>query len=111
MSQDDIAVMLQIDPKTLRKHYEYELTTGAKEAREEILEAMRKQAKKGNVAAARLVLTGLTRAEPLQQPTDASLEIISMPSQATGVKAQRNEDAKVAQKGTEWATLLPSSVQ
>ena len=72
---------------------------------------MRREALGGNLPAARLYLTGAKRAEPLQQPTDASLEIISMPSQATGVKAQRNEDAKVAQKGTEWATLLPSSVQ
>ena len=97
--------------KTLAKHYDHELTTGAKEAREEVLEAMRKQAKKGNVAAARLMLTGLQRPDLVSQPTDASLEIVSMPSQATGVKAQRNEDAKTAQKGTEWATLLPSSVQ
>ncbi len=111
MSQEDIAIMLRIDAKTLAKHYEEELSVGSREAKAEILEALRKQAKKGNVSAARLLLTGLQRPEPLREPTDASLEIISMPSQATGVKAQRNEDAKVAQKGTEWATLLPSSVQ
>ena len=111
MNQDDIASMLGIDRNTLAKHYHHELTVGAGEAREEILAAMREQATKGNVAAARLVLTGLVRPMPLPQPTEQSLEIISMPSQVTGVKAQRNEDAKTAQKGTEWATLLPSNVQ
>lgn len=111
MSQEDIAIMLKLDAKTLFKHYEHELTVGAREAREEILAAMRKAGKKGNVAAARLYLQGIAKPAEPRVVTDASLEIVAMPSQATGVKAQRNEQAKTAQQGTEWQTLLPSSVQ
>jgi hypothetical protein len=110
-TQEEIAELLDIDCDTLRKHYRRELTVGARQAREEVLDAVMRAAKDGSMAAARLYLQGTAKPEPLPQPTDASLEIVSMPSQATGVKAQRNENAKTAQQGTEWATLLPSSVQ
>ena len=110
-NREEIAELLGIDADTLAKHYKHDLTVGAREMREEIIEVMRKSAKKGNVAAGRLYLTGSSRAPTPAPVTDQSLEIVSMPSQATGVKAQRNEQAKVAQQGTEWATLLPSSVQ
>jgi DNA-binding CsgD family transcriptional regulator len=111
MSQDEIAAALRIDRNTLAKHYKDDLTSGAAQRREEVLEVVRREALDGNLPAARLYLTGARRAEPLPQVTDASLEIVAMPSQATGVKAQRNEQAKTAQQGTEWQTLLPSSVQ
>jgi hypothetical protein len=102
-----LATLLDIDRDTLTKHYLHELTIGAAEKLAEVMEAVYRLAKKGNVTAAKFY----SQHAQTPEPTPESLEIVSMPSQAIGVKAQRNEHAKVAQQGTEWQQLLPSSVQ
>ena len=107
-SYERLALLLDIDRNTLTKHYAYELTIGAAEKQAEVMEVVYRSAKKGSLPAAKFYTQHGT---PAPTPTDASLEIVSMPSQATGVKAQRNEQAKTAQQGTEWSQLLPSSVQ
>lgn len=53
ITQDDIARYLDIDPKTLRKHYRDELDTGTTHANAEVARSLHKQATEGgNVAAA-----------------------------------------------------------
>ena len=69
----------------------------------EVMEAVHRLAKKGNVTAAKFYSQGAT---PI--PTENSLEVVTM---QPGVKAQRNEQAKSAPTGTEWQDILPRSVQ
>jgi hypothetical protein len=106
-SYERLATLLDIDRNTLTKYYLHELTIGAAEKLAEVMEGVYALAKKGNVTAAKFY----SQQAQSPEPTSESLEIVSMPSQAIGVKAQRNEHAKVAQQGTEWQQLLPSSVQ
>ena len=50
--QDDIALVIGIDKKTLTKHFRRELDTGAAKANARVSESLFKQAIGGNVAAA-----------------------------------------------------------
>ena len=50
--QDDIATVLDIDPKTLRLHFRRELDLGSVRATAKVGESLYKQATGGNVAAA-----------------------------------------------------------
>ena len=50
--QDDIARVIGVDPKTLRKHFRNELDTGETIATAKVAESLYKQATGGNVAAA-----------------------------------------------------------
>jgi hypothetical protein len=100
ISHEEMALGLGISRPTLEKHYAYELTTGAYKRRQEVLNAMFKAAKAGNVAAqkAYTALSPKVSAPPL--PEEPAPE---------GKKAQRQADAKTAQNGTEWAELLPAA--
>ena len=99
-SHEEMALGLGISRPTLEKHFAYELTTGAYRKRQDALNAMFKAAKKGNVAAqkAYLSMTPAAAAPPL--PAEPVPE---------GKKAQRQADAKTAQAGTGWETLLPAA--
>lgn len=101
MSHEEIAIGLGIAINTLKKHFAFELTTGAYQRREEVLNAMYRTAKKGNVAAqkAYTALTPKVAAPPL--PPD-------QPEKPDGKKAQANADAVTAQKGTDWDSILPT---
>ena len=105
-SQDDIAAVLEIDRNTLAKHYMHELTVGAREKREEILEAMRKAAKKGSVPAARLYLQNIGQVLPATALADESIAPSPI---ADGLKAARDRAATTAHTGTEWAEVLARS--
>ena len=72
-SHDEIAALLEIDRGTLAKHYAHELTVGAREKREEVLEAMRKAAKKGSVAAAKLYMQGTGQVIPAAALADDAI--------------------------------------
>lgn len=98
VSHDKIALGLGIARGTLELHFAKELEHGGSERRLEILAAMYKAGMDGNVAAQKAYLA-TTIATPGAQPD--------------GKKAQQDAEAKVAQKGTDWADLLPahSSVQ
>jgi hypothetical protein len=100
MSHEEIALGLGISRNTLEKHFQGELSYGANRKRLEVLEAMFDSARKGNVAAqkAYMALTPKPAAPPLE------LE------QPKGKKEQAHADAKTAQVGTEWETLLKGSV-
>jgi hypothetical protein len=52
VQQDEIAKYLEIDPKTLRKHFRRELDTGSIEATSKVAQSLYKAAMGGNVGAA-----------------------------------------------------------
>ena len=100
MSHEEIAIGLGIAKMTLQKYFAYELSEGAYRRRQDIIEAMYRTAKKGNVAAQKAyVALGPQIAAP-PQPKDAE--------KPQGKKEQAAADAVTAQTGTEWADLLPS---
>lgn len=98
MSHEEIALALGISRNTLEKHFEKELSIGAYERRLEVLSAMHKAAKGGNVAAqkAYMQLTPRPAAPPPEKPASKPL----------GKKEQAQADAASAQVGTEWGNLL-----
>ena len=98
-SHEEIAIALEISRPTLEKYFAQELTVGAYQRRAEVIEAMYRTAKKGNVAAqkAYAALGPHVAAPPLQKD----------PEKPEGKKAQAQADAVTAQHGTEWADLLP----
>jgi len=108
MAHEEIALALGITRPTLSKHFAHELTVGAFERRMEVLEAVHRAAKKGNVAAAKAYsqLTPRTAAPPETNGDGAAKGTV-------GKKAQAQADATTAQQGTEWESLLkpPPSVQ
>lgn len=99
VSHEEMALGLGISRPTLEKHYAHELTTGAYRKRQEVLNAMFKAAKGGNVAAQKAYVAYTPRAAA--PPAEPELP--------EGKKAQRQADAVTAQNGTEWATLLPTA--
>lgn len=102
MTQESIAAALGISTPTLRKHFALELSEIASKRRLEVLGALFRQARKGNVSAAKAYLAAgdpLNRAPP-PVPKEPKAE-------KTGKKDQAEQDAKTAQVGTEWGDLLP----
>lgn len=108
MSHEEIALGLGISRKTLEKHFEHELSIGAYAKRLEVLDAMQRTAKRGNVAAQKAYLQLTPRASappPPPQPEDAAGAPESK-SAPVGKKEQAQADALTAQVGTEWETIL-----
>jgi hypothetical protein len=103
ISHEEMALGLGISRPTLEKHFAYELTTGAYRKRQEVLNAMFKAAKAGNVAAqkAYAAMTPRAAAPPVPLP--------DQPTVPEGKKAQANAAAVTAQAGTEWADILPTA--
>lgn len=104
MHHEALAMVFEIDRKTLLKHFEYELSVGAYRERSKVIEAIQSAALKGNVPAAREYL----RLEPgiAAPPPEAEPDAKPIPE---GKKAQAHEAAKTAQVGTGWDGLLPSA--
>lgn len=96
VSHEEIALGIGISRPTLEKHFAFELTTGAYCRRQEVLNAMFKAAKKGNVAAQKAYAAMTPRAAAPPAP----------PEQPEGKKAQAQADAISAHTGTEWESLL-----
>lgn len=108
MSHEGLAMVLGISRPTLLKHYAFELGAGAHDARLEVIEAMREVAlRKGNVAAAKLYLQFAPEEGELAPVQDG--DVPAEPEEPKlGKKAQAEEDAKGADRGTEWEGLLPA---
>lgn len=104
MPHESIAQALKIDAKTLRKHYETELASGANLRRAQVLEALFAQARKGSTSAARAYLQNSPQFEALGTVAPAESE----KPEAVGKKEQANRDAVTAAEGTDWGDLLPS---
>jgi hypothetical protein len=105
IAHEEIALGLGITRKTLLKYFAEELTTGAYRKRLEVMQAMHRAAKKGNVAAAKayMSMTPDAAAPPVpkepEQPAEPKVP-------ALGKKEQAQIDAGSAHVGTEWADLL-----
>ena len=104
MSHEEIALGLGITRPTLEKHCQLELSTGAYQKRLEVLDAMFRTARRGNVAAqkAYMQLTPQLAAPPQApaKPPEAPVP------EKLGKKEQAQADAVNAGAGTEWGTLL-----
>lgn len=116
MSHEEIALALGIARNTLEKHFEHELSIGAYAKRMEVVQALLRAAKKGNVAAARLYM----QLEPQIAAPPAHEGRTSKPAETApaaspeklGKKEQANADAVEAHLGTGWEGLLkPQSLQ
>jgi DNA-binding CsgD family transcriptional regulator len=116
MSHEQIASVLGIDDDTLRKHLRQELEKGACTRRAEVVEAMFRTAKRGNVAAQKALiamnpnlvavlppppekLAGKKTNAPAPEPAPVRVEPL-------GKKELANQVAQTAEVGTEWADLL-----
>lgn len=96
-SQDDIAVYLDVDAKTLRKHFRRELNNGAKLQEADELVSLALAAERGNVSASRELNRRIK-------------EKNSVATTETGRAAQQVAKDIVAQNahvGTSWADILP----
>lgn len=102
MSETEIATALGIARGTLRKHFKEELKAGALSKRLEVLDAMHKAAKKGNVSAQRAYLSTVMA---MNEPAPAPKAKPAAPKK--GKKEQAQEEAASATMGTEWDDLLP----
>ena len=107
MSHEEIALGLGISRNTLEKHFMRELSIGAYEKRLEVLDAMQRAAKRGNVAAqkAYMQLTPHAAVTPQPQEPKASAKA-SAKEPPLGKKEQAQADAATAQTGTDWESLL-----
>lgn len=100
MAHEAIAQALGISRNTLEKHFNHELTTGAFKKRLEALDALHRQAKKGNVAAIKAYTASLPGAIAPTAPKPEKAPKL-------GKKEQQQQEALTAQIGTEWQDLLP----
>jgi hypothetical protein len=105
MSHEAISQALKIDPKTLRKHYEGELASGANLRRVQILETLFASARKGNTSAAKAYLQNAPQFEALSETAAAA-----PPAAKQGKKEKAAADAVGAEAGTAWDGVLPANV-
>jgi hypothetical protein len=107
MSHDEMSQALGIGRATFAKAFHHELDVGAYQRRMRVNTAMYRAACKGNVAAAKHFGMISPKAREGEPAPNAPPLIID------GKKARAREDAKSAEVGTDWETLLkpPGRVQ
>lgn len=95
--QGDIATVLDIDVKTLRKHFWTELQTGAIEANAKVAQSLFQRAttEKGSAGVTAAIFWLKTRAGWREQAAEE-----------LGKKEQREVIARTAERGTDWEALL-----
>jgi AcrR family transcriptional regulator len=97
MSEDEIARAIGINRSTLRRHFSNELQTGRATVRAEAIEMLRRQAKKGNVAAIKALLQRSDQPPPAKpKPRVAKL----------GKKQAVALAAELPPPGSGWEDLL-----
>lgn len=106
MSHEAIAMAIGCAKETLEKHFAHELSEGAHAKRLEVIEALHRQAKKGGVAAVKAYLAIQAQYAPPPAPPADGAPARAPRMEPLGKKEQQQEDAKTADKGTEWETLL-----
>lgn len=109
MSHEAIALLLGVSRNTLEKQCEKELTEGAYGAQFELVQSLHRAGKKGNVAAIKAYGLISPQAPTSSPGSPGAPGAKPPPLMADGKKAKANEDAKTAEVGTEWETLLKSS--
>jgi hypothetical protein len=95
--QGDIATVLNIDAKTLRKHFWVELQTGSIEANAKVAQSLFQRAttEKGSAGVTAAIFWLKTRAGWREQAAEE-----------VGKKEQREIVARTAERGTDWEALL-----
>lgn len=95
---DDIATVLGIDPKTLRKHFWVELQTGGIEANAKVAQSLFQRAttEKGSAGVTAAIFWLRVRAGWKEAHAEAE----------PGKKAERERIAQTAERGTDWEALL-----
>ena len=95
--QGDIATVLNIDAKTLRKHFWLELQTGSIEANAKVAQSLFQRAttEKGSAGVTAAIFWLKTRAGWREQQAEE-----------LGKKEQREIVARTAERGTDWEALL-----
>lgn len=117
MSKELIAAGLGVDCKTLVKHCEAELTAGAAARRLEALDALHRQARRGNVAACKAVLAFEASRLPETPPAPGDVPAAETPAPAAakaprlGKKEIANLQAGSAAQGSAWEGVLPAHGQ
>jgi hypothetical protein len=107
-TEDEIAAIVGLSDKTVRKYYSRELQKGPKIIRGVLTVSLFAQAKKGKAAAARLVreiLADGDAAVPLP-PGLHTPAADTDDDEPLGKKAAADRDAKTAHEGTKWGRLL-----
>jgi AcrR family transcriptional regulator len=99
MTYEAIAAALEISVPTLRKYFAQELASGAAKRRLEILSAMFKAAKEGNVSAQKAYIAA-------GEPNNVAPPPVPQPDKP-GKKETADEQAKTAAAGTAWGSILP----
>ena len=107
MRHEEIAIALGIDSDTLRKHFARELSEVANVRRLEALKGLHKAAKRGSSSAAKAYLAAEPQlaappAPPGENPGPSAPEL----AKPLGKKEQASADAKTAEVGTSWESLL-----
>lgn len=105
MSKDDIALALDIDVKTLTKHFSHELDVVSARKKADVLESQFRAARRGNVAAQRAFLASAGLA-PTAAPRTAPKAEATPKEAALGKKETRARNAKIASEGTSWDELV-----
>jgi len=109
----DIARALDITEPTLRRHFREELATGSARKRAEVIDALFRSAIKGNVAAQKVAIEMMDRADlgELSRNLGQSAPAPAAPEQERpaplGKKAQADQDAQSVIETGKWASLLP----
>jgi hypothetical protein len=98
--QDDIAAVLTIDAKTLRKHFWVELQSGAMEANAKVAQSLFQRAvsEKGSA--------GVTAAIFWLKARAGWRDIAPATEGPIGKKEERAQAARTAAEGSPWAKLL-----
>lgn len=110
ISEDDMGLILQIDPKTLRKYYAEQLRIGHLEATTKVAAALYSTALKGGREGTQAAIFWLRcragwRDDGFRKLNDAPAP--EPKAEPLGKKAAAQAAALEAAEGTEWHSLLP----
>jgi len=101
VSQNDIALVVEIDAKTLRKHFRTELDLGAIEANAKVAQALFKRATEEKGAAGVQAAIFWLKVRAGWRDTDQP-----SPTSSLGKKAAQELIARTSHHGTDWEALL-----
>lgn len=102
MSEERIAKAIGIDPKTLRKHFAEELSSGMARRDADMLKAQYETGMKGNASAQKVWLARADLSPPSEQAPATKEEVL-------GKKQQELIDAAKGAEGTPWADIISPS--
>lgn len=109
MEIKEIALHFGVTPPTLTKHCKLELSQIAIQKKSEMVEALFKAGKKGNVSAIKRYLELGANLVPQSLPEGGGDKPDGLKPAAMGKKEQANADAVGAATGTDWEDLLPGA--